>query len=750
MSGSSLAEWLRDQDDATLTELLRARQDLATPPPANSTILATRAGTAGSLARACAELHTRELAVLEALLLAEADREPVSEQRVSGYLGREVGTELARLRRLALVWGPDTALAVPPALAEVLGPYPAGLGRSAPALDPDTVAGLLTELAEPERRLLAALSAGPPIGQTKDASEPGSADEARTPVQRLLARGLLLHRDASTVELPREVGIALRGGRPFGNVELDEPRLHTNPHSTTGVDETAAGEAAELLRHVERLIEQWSATPPPVRKAGGVGVRELRKLAKELDVSESRAGLFVELAAGAGLLADSGEATPLWCPTTLADSWLASTPAQRWAVLAEAWLELPRLPGLADRQDQEKPLVPLAEELHRPLAPMGRRRTLVTLAELPAGTGVANTEQLVTLLSWWAPRKGGRLRDQIVRWTVAEGTALGVLALGALTSAGRALLDGDRAGAAQRMAEAMPDPVDHVLVQADLTVIAPGPLEPELAAMINTVAEVESAGSATVYRVGEASVRRALDAGYTAAELHELFRSRSRTPVPQSLSYLIDDVARRHGKLRGGAAASFLRSDDTVLIAEVLAHPTAADLGLRRIADTVVVSPLPLAEVLDGLRAAGFTPAAEGPDGRVVDLRPRGHRVPAKPRTTRRAAAPVTVTEEQATELVGQLRGGDHAQSSRRGRTARLPGGGGGAETADTVALLQEAAREQRSVWIGFVDSHGVASQRIVLPLRVGGGVLEGDDAKGSPGTRFPLHRITSVSLVED
>src|SRR5262249_43132966 len=145
------------------------------------------------------------------------------------------------------------------------------------------------------------------------------------------------------------------------------------------------------------------------------------------------------------------------------------------------------------------------------------------------------------------------------------------LALGALSSPGRALLDEGPTSGAKRMAEAMPTPVDHVLVQADLTVVAPGPLEPDLAASLSETADIESAGSATVYRVTEASVRRALDAGRTGTELHELFTTRSRTPVPQALRYLIDDVARKHGRLRGGAATSFLRCDDPALVAEIAA-----------------------------------------------------------------------------------------------------------------------------------------------------------------------------------
>ena len=82
----------------------------------------------------------------------------------------------------------------------------------------------------------------------------------------------------------------------------------------------------------------------------------------------------------------------------------------------------------------------------------------------------------------------------------------------------------------------MPAPVDHVLVQADLSVVVPGPPEPELAAELDVIAEQESA---SVRRVTAASVRRALDVGYRATDLHALIKKRSRTPVPQALTYLI-------------------------------------------------------------------------------------------------------------------------------------------------------------------------------------------------------------------
>jgi hypothetical protein len=265
-----------------------------------------------------------------------------------------------------------------------------------------------------------------------------------------------------------------------------------------------------------------------------------------------------------------------------------------------------------------------------------------------------------------------------------------------------------------------------------------------------------------VYRISERSVRRALDLGQTADDLHQLFATRSATPVPQGLTYLVDDVARRHGRLRGGSAASFLRAEDETLVAEVLAHPEAARLGLRRIAPTVLVSPEPLADVLTALRDAGLAPVAEDDTGGVLDLRPRGRRTAARRPERSLGGAPL-LSEDQVTALVAQMRAGDRAATAARGRSV-APGTTRSTASA-TVAVLAEAARTGRSVWIGYVDAHGTASQRVVRPLRVGGGVLEGveDLTDGTEGTAepaasgedgaalsFALHRITSVSVLAD
>jgi hypothetical protein len=775
-----LVDWLRARDDDTLADLLRLRPDLAVPPPADLTVLATRAGVRASVHRACDDLDTVTLHVVEALVVADADDEPTPLDEVRRLIGPDLpgaalDAALGELRARALAWESHGGLSLVPAARDVVSRYPGGLGRPAAGVAASTELPQLLAAVDPdERRVLDTLAAGPPVGRSRGGADPAS------PVARLLARGLLVRVDGETVELPRQVGLALRGDRPLGRLAIEPPDLATVERDPKVVDGTAAGAALRALRQVEQIVSYWGEAPPPVLRSGGLGVRELRRVAKEIDDDEAVAALLLEVAVGADLIGESDGVAPEWVPTTAADIWAAGGPEQRWATLARTWLELPRLPGLVGtRDDAGRPIAALADGVRRPTAPRDRRRVLAGLAELAPGTAVGPpdralrnraltnralrnrqahpgaepvasgpSEALADLLAWRAPRRGGRLRDDVVRWALAEATVLGVVALDALATPGRVLLtDPVRAGAALRAA--LPEPVDHVLLQADLTAVAPGPLGPELERELDVVGEVESAGGATVYRFTEATIRRALDAGRTAAELHQLFATRSATPVPQGLTYLIDDVARRHGRLRGGAAMSFLRSDDEVLIAEVLAAPVARPLELRRIAPTVAVSPLPLMELMDGLRGAGFTPAAEDTGGAVLDLTDHGRRTAPRRRTGDRAPRAVEPDDAQLQALVSRMRAGDALVGIRR-TTPHRGGATGGRFGTATVDTLRAAARERRSVWIGFVDGHGVAGEQVLEPTSVGGGVVEGRDSVDGGLHRVPLHRITSIALVED
>ncbi|RVW07564.1 DNA-binding protein [Prescottella agglutinans] len=744
----TLTGWLTDRKDAELTGLLRLRPDLAVPPPATCAVLAGRAEQRASVMRAADTLNTLEFGLLEVLALEQADQMPVSRRHLDDAFTDRVPSKtldkaLARLRSLALVWGDDEHLRIVRAASDAI---PWRIGRihaESDALTEDEIRSALDGIEPNERDLLTTLARSSPIGRTRDAA-PGTSPDR--PVQRLLASGLLLWVDAETVELPAQVGQVLRGEAVFDPASPTPPPLSGRKQKPADVNAAAAGETLELVRHCEDLVAALGDAPAPALKAGGLGVRELRRLAKTVGVDEARIGLLLELLAGAGLIASgTPDPAPLtdiddyWAPTVAVDGWLNAGTSRRWATLAGAWLTLARRPWIIGSRDAaDKPISALSEEVRAPGAPQERRLLLELLAE--AGGRTVSAPEAGRLLAWRRPRWAGRLAPHVVERTLDEARALGLVAHGVLSSPGKALLHGGDPEA--EMDAALPEPIDYVLVQADLTVVAPGPLIPDLLEQITLVADIESAGAASMYRISEASIRRALDAGLTASELQTLFATRSKTPVPQSLTYLIDDVARRHGRLRAGVAASFIRCEDPALLAEVLSSPIADQLALRALAPTVVISQAPLKEVLTELRAVGFAPAGEDSSGTIVDLRPRGARVPAA--RAPRLRVPAVPTDEQLGTLVRSLRAGDRAAASSG---VGLRSDGTRASTAATMTLLQTAAQVRRAVTIGYVDAQGIASHRIVQPISVGGGQLDALDPATGEVKRFTLHRITSVAL---
>ena len=746
--GIPLGSWLADLPDERLIRLLERRPDLAQPPPGSIAALAARAQARQSLKAASDELDFLRLAVIDALLVLHADSEPVSVTKLLALTdGRapesDVLDALDDLKERALVWG-DTELRAAPDAGAGLPWHPGQVTLEDASQSAEQIAELIDGLDDPQRELLDRLLEGSPLGRTRDAAPGAPADR---PVPQLLAMGLLRRIDADTVILPRHVGQVMRGEEP-GPVALAAPDPVVATTTSADVDAVAAGAAIDLLREFDVLLETLGAAPISELRSGGLGVREVRRLAKVTGIDEARLGLLLELAAAAGLIASglpdpqpsNGEA-PYWAPTVAADRFAEASPADRWYLLANTWLDLPARPTLiGTRGPDAKPYAALSDSLYSTAAPLDRRLLLGMLAELPPGAGV-DKRTASTALIWRRPRWTKRLQPAPMADLLAEAHLVGLVGRGAISTPGRVLLDGPDDGSADvvdAMARVLPAPIDHFLVQADLTVVVPGPLERQLAEELAAVATVESAGTAMVYRVSEQSIRHALDIGKTAGALHSLFDKHSKTPVPQGLTYLIDDVARRHGQLRIGMAASFVRCEDPALLAQAVASSEGQALSLRTLAPTVAISQAPINEVLAALQDAGFAPAAEDSTGAIVDIRARGARVPA-PQRRRPHRAMTRPSGESLSAVVGVLR-----------KVTTAPFGSVRIDPAVAMSLLQHAALRQDTVVIGYVDAAGVATQRVVSPITVAGGQLVAFDSASGRAREFAIHRITSVVRAGD
>jgi Helicase conserved C-terminal domain len=742
--GLSFGAWLADLPDERLVRLLELRPDLTQPPPGSIAALAARAQARQSVKAATDELDFLSLGILDALLVLHADAAPVPVAKLAALIGdrapeTQVTAALDQLRERALAWG-DGAVRVAAEAAAGLPWHPGQVMLEDTDRSIDEISAQLDALDDTQLGLLDRLVTGSPVGRTRDAA-PGTPPNR--PVQRLLAAGLLRQLDAETVILPRLVGQVMRGELP-GPVSLAAPDPLATTVAVADADAAAAGAVIDLLREIELILETLGASPIAELRSGGLGVREAKRLSKLTGIDEQRLGLILEVSAAAGLIAagmpdpvpPEGDG-PYWAPTLQADRFVEMPAAARWRLLAATWLDLEARPGLIGRRGLDaKPFAALSDSLFSTAAPLDRRLLLDVIAELPPGFGL-DAVAASSMLIWRRPRWSTRLQPEPVRDLFDEATALGLLGRGALTTPARVLLaGGDPEDAVVAMNRVLPKPIDHCLVQADLTVVVPGPLNRELADELARVAAVESAGAAMVYRVSESSIRHALDTGRTASSLHSFFRDHSKTPVPQGLTYLIDDVARRHGRLRVGTASSFVRCEDPALLAAVVAAPVAANLALRPLAPTVAVSQAPIGDVLAGLRDAGFAPAAEDSSGAIVDLRARRARVPLAP-PVRRGYRPAPPSSQNLGAIVAVLR-----------RFATTPHGMR-IDAGTAVLLLQQAARDQTSVMIGYVDPAGVASQRVVAPISVRGGQLVAFDPASSRVRDFAIHRVTSVVPVE-
>jgi hypothetical protein len=404
-----------------------------------------------------------------------------------------------------------------------------------------------------------------------------------------------------------------------------------------------------------------------------------------------------------------------------------------------------RLPHLAGRRDDRgKALNVLSYELERAGAWSWRRQVLQPLLDAPAGA-TGPPEAVLANLEWRLPRRLYQQLDASAA-ALAEAELIGLTGAGGLTSYGRVLLNGSATEAEQAVHAVLPEPVGEFLLQPDLTAVVPGPPTRELGTELRLVGDLESAGGASVYRITEQSLRRAFDLGRPAGVIHQFFAEHSRTPVPQALTYLIDDLDRRYGVLRAGPAQSYLRCDDIALLDRVLGDRNTASVRWHRLAPTVALAAVAVPEVLRVLRAAGYTPAAEDVTGGLQVLGSAPER--ARPRRqSARPTASLTLDDGQLHELVQRMRTGDQLArtASRVTATSDVPGG----TSAGTLGVLREAIRGEHRVWLSVADASGSAGTCVIDPMSLGGGYLRGFDVDSAEFVSVPLHRITSLNVLQ-
>jgi len=768
-----LAAHLMALPDRDVAVLLAARPDLVAPPSSSFTALAVRAGARPSVEAALRDLDAVTLAVAEATVaLGSVDADALAP--ALGLGADDVAARLSVLTRLALVLEAGPV----PGLADAFGPYPFGLGPW--AAEPLTAAQLpppLTALEEaegadsaPGTAVLRALTWGPPVGTL----DPGNHSAAAA---QLVARGWLERASDSAGRtrfiLPREVGLALRGGRLTRRPPAPPSADALDVVASDAVASEAVSRAEEAVRLVRELLAEWDREGGQILRTGGVGVRVLDRTAAAVGLERGEAATVIELAAGADLLGldESGAA---WIPATTVPAWLEAELPEQWAALAAAWPESARTPWLVGTRSDDGVLRPvLGADVEAGWAGRLRRRVLILLDSLPEGT-VVDAAWAHDALTFARPRR--QIPEGAVGAVLAEAELLGLTGGGALSRAGRVLAAALRtaapaaSGAAtlnadaaepvdsgqgggmlpaaleQALAADLPAGVDTLLVQSDLTAIVPGRPTPALAAVLERSSVVESRGGGLTVRFTPESVRRALDDGWSAGELVQALTRFSLTPLPGALTVLIDDAARRHGAVRVREVASVLRVEDPAVAAGILADASVRDLGLDQVAPGIILSSAPAGAVLRELRGAGLAPVLENERGSVVVSGVGGgdrrRRVlapqPARPGNQHSVRLRRPGRRELA-GLVGRLRAGEETQRAAGGASSSA------GDPVQVLALLRQAQATRARVRLRLTGADGTQQERTVRVLAVEAGRVRLADLGRETELTVAVHRIVSV-----
>lgn len=688
-SPAALRDELGRRTADQLAQLLTLRPDLAAEAPEHLDAVLRSAVSRASLHRASLRLDRAELDALERALVlgpdAAADTAGFPGLRDRALVlsatphasGRAEGGAAGSVAS-GSVTGSGPAWRLAPGVQHMLGRYPAGLGRPARQLppgadqaDPARLAdGLrpgavvdLLDVPAPAREVLERF-ARRPVGSLRDARRrPDPQAPGSRPVDWLLARGLLLPVDDRHVEAPLEVGLALRPD-PWGEHASAPPVAPGPPVPARLRDNASAAAVEELVRDLRGLRAHLRLRPLEVLRAGDLGVRARRRLAAALETPLPRADRLLGYAQLAGLVAQDDDGS--WRPSAAPFEALG-TGAAHALVLACWWASdlVPTAAGTA-RPDGSTTTA-LSDGLALEDAQVLREAVVAALAaHAPAAP---DPDQLLETALWLRPRvsAGLRLRAEGIAQECAD---LGLTGAGAATDLPGLLLAGGPEAASRAVAARLAPPVETVILQDDLTASAPGTLSPAALDELSLLAEPEGRGAATTFRLTQASLHRAMDAGHDAASLARLLARRSQAELPGVVLDALREAQRTHGSLR------VLRAEQVLTGRADLIEAMASSSALRGI-ETVRVSPEvlilreprsdpspgtgPVASALRrAARAAGVQPAQEPPPRpplRPVEVEETGDLlrlfpVPA-PRHPRPAPADIAVLAARLAESDG-------------------------------------------------------------------------------------------------
>jgi len=434
-----------------------------------------------------------------------------------------------------------------------------------------------------------------------------------------MARAMLFRDLNYRVVMPSQVRLALRGSdfrAPFDPAPGEIPTTSTSVDQITG---EAGSAALEFVAATTTVLGSLARQPASALKDGGLGVREIRKLAKAARVTEAQVTLVMALAREIGLVS---ERTSRVGVSESYRTWNRSEPNVRLAQLVEAWWRLGYLPTLPLKV--EAPTDPtITTSVHHRDERALRQATTRAFVDSGEGRSVTDLAALAAKITWSHPVLVAG-RAAAVPAIVAEAQQLGVLGGTGCSPMAFALSSAEEPDLGAAAGATLPAMTTTATFGSDLTVLVSGSPTAQVTTLLDASADRESSGSASLWRFSLASVRRAFDEGSSAAELLSSLTDIAGGPLPQPLEYLITDVGRRYGVVTVTAGLCVLHSrEDPALLHEICSDRSLKQLGLQLIAPMVALSQQNSETTLTALRRAGYLPSDASGPAAVITTSPK-------------------------------------------------------------------------------------------------------------------------------
>ena len=455
--------------------------------------------------------------------------------------------------------------------------------------------------------------------------------------------------------------------------------------SAAEIDRDASLAIFDVIQALTELI--FELEQRYIREVGkrGVGLPDVKRLAAHLSKSNEYAKQVFELAQFANLAEIEGSR---WQLGQRAENWISWSDRERWSHLAETWLSL-----LGDEAARELLAILPAESFERRLA------EVYPFADSTATNRIKKVAEIANLIGLIA-------NSQATSW-------LGLLSTSLQTASERAI-----AG--------LPSAAERVIIQADLTLIAPSPLPTELEISLRRFADTEQIGMASSYRLSALSVSHGLETGLAIDEIRALLLSLSAKELPQPVDYLLKEAESRFARLKVYAiksgAHSQIVSTDKILLAEIHNDQRLKPFALHFDEAGSLHSRFEAELVYFALREANFVAVRVDENGTVLS--------PQKLSSKNK----VSEQRQSVVEDITRMREADTQGTSDP-------------DDDDLLRQIQLAIKYKAKMVIVLKTSNGEQVEYLVEPVGVANGRLRAKDRKADLERTLPLSSVVSISI---